>query len=237
MSRRAAYLSSIVVAGLISATTPARLNAETIDKLTYMTFSGSVQVPGVKLDAGTYRFRLANPETSRNVMQVLSRDGSTVYAMFHTTPDSRMNVTSESTVTFRETPAGVPPVVKSLFYEGEHRGYEFVYPKGGFSLIAEFRPQPAVTYVPMTASVETTSSSVETASATTAEASAEPAAALETRAPEPVASAAAPAVAEAEAPVPEELPRTASGVPLVALSGFTSLLVGLGAGVMRRLLV
>lgn len=85
---------------------------------------------GVTLNAGTYRFRLTNPDTSRNVLQVLSSDGATVYAMFHTIPDSRTSVTEDPFVTFRETPAGVPPAVKSLFYGGEYNGYEFVYPKG-----------------------------------------------------------------------------------------------------------
>ena len=135
MTRRAAFLSSVVVAGLVATMTAAPLRAETIDKLTFLTFSGNVQVPGVKLNAGTYRFRLANADTSRNVVQVLSHDGSIVYAMLHTMPASRTVVTNESTVTFRETPAGVPPEVKALFYGGERSGYEFVYPKGEATVV------------------------------------------------------------------------------------------------------
>ena len=49
--------------------------AETIDKLTFLTFSGRVQIPGAQLNAGTYRFHLTNPNTDRNVIQVMSRDG------------------------------------------------------------------------------------------------------------------------------------------------------------------
>jgi hypothetical protein len=126
---------------------PAR--AETIDKLTYLTFSAPVHVPGATLDPGTYRFRLANPETTRNVLQVLSRDGYTVYAMFHTIPDRRSMMTSESTVTFRETPAGAAPEVKSLFYGGELRGYEFVYPKDSLlTMPATTLQQTEVTFTP-----------------------------------------------------------------------------------------
>jgi hypothetical protein len=242
MSRRAGYLLSIVMAGSI-AVAAAPVSAETVDKLTYMTFSGRVQVPGAKLDPGTYRFRLANDTTSRNVIQVLSHDGRSVYAMFHTIPDMRMNVTSESTVTFRETPAGVPPAVKSLFYGGEHSGYEFVYPKGGPDLLAEVAPQPPASYSPVAIVTETTrtrAAESNAAASADAAASAEPA-----PVPEP-APAAEPAPAEpqraetpaapAAEPAPRQLPRTASPLPFVALGGFASLFVGLGAGAIRRFL-
>ena len=221
MSRRAAFLSSIVVAGLVAMTTAAPIRANTIDKLTFLTFSGAVQIPGVKLDAGTYRFRLANPYGERNVIQVLSHDGSTVYAMFHTMPDSRMTVTDNSTVTFRETPAGVPPAVKSLFYGGEHRGYEFVYPKGWPINVAEVvPPQPEIKFAPTPAPPVT-----ESESSARAEAAPEP---------EPAPAQAAPAAPAAEPQAPAELPKTASPVPLVALGGLASLIVGFGAGLIRK---
>jgi hypothetical protein len=216
MSRRAVFLSSIVVAALVAMTTAAPIKANTIDKLTFLTFSGAVQIPGVKLDAGTYRFRLTNPNTERNVIQVLSHDGSTVYAMFHTMPDSRMTVTENSTVTFRETPAGVPPAIKSLFYGGEHRGYEFVYPKGWPIAVAEVVPQPEIRFAP-----------------TPAPPVAESPARAEA-APEPAPILSAPAAPAAEPQAPAELPKTASPVPLVALGGLASLIVGFGAGLIRK---
>jgi hypothetical protein len=199
---------------------------------TYLTFSGSVQVPGVRLDPGTYRFRLTNPDTSRNVIQVLSHDGSTVYAMFHTVPDSRMTVTKESTVTFRETLAGVPPAVRSLFYGGEHNGYEFVYPKGGLVISPAVTRQPEITYAPIAIVAKTEAS--EEARATPEPARAEPTP-EPVPIPEPVEGAAAAPTAEAQTSE-TELPRTASPVPLVALGGFASLLVGLGAGLIRRVI-
>ena len=220
MSRRVAYFMSIVAVGLLAAT-PARLGAETFDRLTYLTFGGSVQIPGTRLDAGTYRFRLANPSDSRNVMQVLSYDGSTVYAMFHTIPDSRTIVTEEPTVTFRETPAGVPPAVKSLFYGGEHRGYEFVYPRGGPDVTADVFSQPEIVYSPRpTAAVSDSSAVIEAAPDI---------------APAPdVAETAAPAVIVESQPQVVELPRTASSMPLVAFGGFSSIILGLSIGLFRR---
>jgi hypothetical protein len=150
--------------------------------------------------------------------------------MFHTMPDSRTTVTNESTVTFRETPAGVPPAIKSLFYAGEHGGYEFVYPKEGLVVMTELSPQPQVAYAPKTA-VAVAEPSAE------AEARAEPAKAGPALEPaptrEPAESAVAAPAAEAQTPQ-AELPRTASPVPLVALGGFASILVGLDAGLIRR---
>jgi LPXTG-motif cell wall-anchored protein len=215
------FLSSLAIAATMAVMTPAPASAATYDTLAYVTFSGPVQIPGVTLNAGMYRFRLANPETSRNVLQVLSHDGAIVYAMFHTVPDSRMALTEEPVVTFRETPAGVPPAVKSLFYGGEYRGYEFVYPRGGPIMFAGIVPQPEITYSPFPAA---------------AAPAPEPIAIPEPQpVPEPVVEAEPLALAEAVSP-PEavKLPRTATPMPLVALGGLTSLLVGLGVGFVRR---
>lgn len=201
----------VLVAASLVVMTPAPTSAigTTYDKLAILTFSGPVQVPGVTLNAGTYRFRLTNPDTSRNVLQVLSNDGKTVYAMFLTIPDFRTKVTYDDPVlTFMETPAGVPPAAKTLFYSHESIGYTFVYPKGGPNMIPEVFPQPEITYAP----------------APVAEPAVEAAAPAP---PEPVV-APAPEPAYEPAPAPVELPRTASPLPWVALGGLTSLLAGLG---------
>ena len=207
-------LSAVAVVAVMVGTAPTAVRAITYDKLAYLTFSAPVQVPGVTLNAGTYRFHLTNPGTSRNVLQVLSRDGATVYAMFHTRADSRTKVTDEAVVSFRETPVGVPPAVKSLFYGGEHRGYEFVYPKGGPIMYRAVRPQPDIRYAPMPAP-PVPEERIE---------SAEPEIVVETE-PLPPPEPAAP---------PQELPRTASPLPLIAVGGLASILVGLGLGVLRR---
>jgi hypothetical protein len=206
-------LSSVIVATSLAVMAPAPASAQTYDKLAYLTFSGAVQIPGATLNAGTYRFHLSNPGTSRNVLQVLSYDGGTVYGMFHTIPEFRAVVTSDPVVRFKEAPADVPPPVHSLFYGGESLGYEFVYPKGGPNMIAAVRPQPEITY------------------------SAAPAAAAPPAVPEP-APVRAPAVEVAPEPVtsaaPVEMPRTATNMPLVAAGGLTLLILGLGVGFLRR---
>ena len=217
MARR--WLFGVVTAALIAVMMPAPAGAVTYDKLTYMTFSGPVQIPGATLGAGTYRFRLANPDTSRHVLQVLSNDGAMVYAMFNTIQDHRAVLTDEAAVTFRETPVGVPPAIRSLFYGGEYHGYEFVYPKGGPIMIAEVAPQPEITYTPSPAA-----EAVVAAIEPVAEAVVEPVS-------EPVAEA---AVEPLPQPEPVALPRTATPLPLVVVGGLTSLLGALGLGLLRR---
>jgi hypothetical protein len=205
----------LVVATILLAPTPVSGIGTTYDKLAYLTFSTPVQVPGARLNAGTYRFHLTNADTSRNVLQVLSNDGAIVYAMFNTIPDSRTKLTPEADVTFLETPAGVPPAVRSLFYGFEYGGYEFVYPKGWPKMIPEVVPQPEITY------------SVEPMPVI------EPA--FEPAALEPAAEPAAEPVGEpVPEPAPAELPRTATPLPIVAVGGLASLLAGLGLGLLRR---
>jgi LPXTG-motif cell wall-anchored protein len=138
--------------------------------------------------------------------------------MFHTIADSRTVISEEPLVTFRETPAGVPPAVKSLFYGGEYRGYQFVYPRGGPNMIPEIVPQPEITYLPAPAA----------APEPTGEVVLEP---MVEGAPEPVVEQAAEPV---PAPEPVELPKTASALPMLAVGGLTSLLAGFGLALIRR---
>jgi hypothetical protein len=206
--------AGLLVATLVLSMAPTPVGAYTYDKLTYLTFSGPVQIPGVTLDTGTYRFRMANPSSGRNVIQVLSHDGTIVHAMFHTMADSRTSVTEEPTVTFRETPVGVAPALKSLFWGGEHAGYEFVYPKGGPDMTVRMPVQPEITYTAM------------------------PAVAVAEAVPEEVPEI-APTTPDELGPIEEpvaapELPSTASPVPLVGVSGLGALVLALGVGLLRR---
>jgi hypothetical protein len=95
---------------------------------TYLTFSNSVELPGMTLPAGTYTFRLADTP-GRNVVQVLSQDEMEVKGQFLFVPAERPDVTGETVVTFRETREGATPAVQFWYYPGEKIGKEFIYPK------------------------------------------------------------------------------------------------------------
>ena len=105
------------------------VRADEYTKLTYLTFSGPVQVPGVTLPAGTYMFKLADPAGGRRAIQVWDEKGTKMYTMLLTIPDEQLEAKADPVVLFSERPSGSPHAVKSWFYPAERIGYEFIYPK------------------------------------------------------------------------------------------------------------
>ena len=59
---------------------------ENASRTTYFTFSGTVQMPGVALAAGTYIFEVVNPNGGSDVVRVISRDRKKTYLMRLTRP-------------------------------------------------------------------------------------------------------------------------------------------------------
>jgi hypothetical protein len=103
---------------------------------TIMTFSAAVELPGMKLEPGTYVFRLADT-ASRNVIQVLSQDEMQVLGQWLFVPAERREVTGDTVVTFREASADTTPAIQFWFYPGERIGKEFMYPKDQAERIAQ----------------------------------------------------------------------------------------------------
>src|SRR5436305_2704468 len=133
-------------AALLAAGLAPSAHADEFTKLTLLTFSGPVDVPGVTLPAGTYRFELADPTTSRRVIRVSDKDGSKTYGMFISLPNQRMTPTDKPVVMFKESAAGAPPAVQVWFYPGESYGYEFAYPHDQALKIAKATHQPVLAY-------------------------------------------------------------------------------------------
>lgn len=102
---------------------------------TIMTFSAAVELPGMRLEPGTYVFRLADT-ASRNVIQVLSQDEMQVLGQWLYVPAERREVTGDTVVTFREASADTTPAIQFWFYPGEKIGKEFMYPKDQAERIA-----------------------------------------------------------------------------------------------------
>jgi hypothetical protein len=111
--------------------------AQPENKRTFFTFSAPVALPGVTLPAGRYVFRIVDTTTSRKVIQVLSDDEKKPFAMANTIPDQRRDPAKDATVSFYETPAGTPAAVKSWWYPGESIGYQFIYPRAQARQIAQ----------------------------------------------------------------------------------------------------
>jgi hypothetical protein len=98
-------------------------------KITYLTFSQPVSLPGISLGSGTYTFEIANPDTSADVVRVMSRDRSVVYFMGFTTSITRpYGMSRDRNVSLGESAKGVPPPITVWWPQNEATGHEFLYP-------------------------------------------------------------------------------------------------------------
>jgi len=124
---RYALLRFSACAALVLALQPAPARADTLDRLTYFTFSGPVQLPGVTLPAGTYEFRFVNPATGSSVLRVASEDGKKGKLFFMIRGSDLEDAPDDPIVLLRETPAGSPPALQGWVYPGEVTPFEFIY--------------------------------------------------------------------------------------------------------------
>jgi hypothetical protein len=134
----------------------APVSAQPLDKRTLFTFSGPVTLPGVTLPAGQYLFRLADPNSSSKVVQVLNADGTKPYGLFFTIPAERLEPASSPEVHFMETASGTPAAIRTWWYPGERRGYEFIFPKEQARRLAMGASQPVLTTDAQTTTTEQT---------------------------------------------------------------------------------
>jgi hypothetical protein len=240
-------LAATALVGLMSGIC-GTVGAQTDDYRTYFTFSAPVTLPGVTLPAGRYLFRLADPTTGRKVISVLSADG-TPLAMLHTIPNQLTRAPQDAEVRFMETPANMPPAIKTWWYPGKSIGYEFIYPRQQALQLAKVTPEPV-----LTTSTETTDFEKAELARISAAGVPVPVTVLET--PPPVipsgraqqgevaaaGGTSAPSVV-AQAPQADErarstarteLPQTASLLPTAALFGLLAILAGVGVSLWRR---
>lgn len=136
--------------------TAAPVSAQPLDKRTLFTFSAPVALPGVTLPPGQYLFRLADPNSIAKVVQVLNADGTKPYGLFFTIPAERLEPPSTPEVRFMETASGTPAAIRTWWYPGERRGYEFIFPKEQARRLAMAAAQPVLTTDAQTTTTEQT---------------------------------------------------------------------------------
>jgi hypothetical protein len=158
MSRKSVCYCACAVA-VLAWFTVAKAIGEPVDHRTFFTFSGPVELPGVALPPGKYLFRVVNPTTSGNVVQVLDADGKQVYGLFFTFAAERMTPATKPEVWFMETAAGTPPPIKAWWYPGETLGREFIYPKEQARRLAKGASEPVLTTKAETTKTEETNTS------------------------------------------------------------------------------
>ena len=217
---------------LVSLSLVPRAQADEFDMKTKLTFSAPVEIPGAVLPAGTYVFKLLDPIAQQNVVQVLSGDEQKIYATVLAVPDYRLQPTDKTVISFEDRAPRAPQAIRAWFYPGNNYGEEFVYPK---SEVKELSEQPAPAPPQQMAAI--------TKPAALPEAQApkdEPATANQPSSQAAQSQAAQPPEGNTpqqpetstQAATAKELPKTASYLPLLGLTGALSLV---GALTLRRL--
>ena len=113
---------------VLGAAAPSSARADEWNKLTFLTFSKDVAIPGKVLTAGTYTFRLSDSPSDRHVVQILNQTGTQLIATLLTIGDHRLSPTDDTVITFGEPAGDGPSPVTRWFYPGDTDGQEFIYP-------------------------------------------------------------------------------------------------------------
>ncbi len=199
---------------------------------TRVTFSQPVEIPSMVLPPGTYVFKLLDSQSDRNIVQIFNEDRNHVFATILAIPDYRLQPTGKTVIMFEEREANAPQAIRAWFYPGENYGAEFVYPQPRAVALAQATNQP----VPSMPATEKPPEAAELREAPVMnqQPSGEQTAPEPAPAPPPQPEAAAPP-AEQQATMPTEplqqqLPQTASDVPLMGLIGLFALAL---AGTLR----
>ncbi len=222
-----------------------RMNADTWDQLTKVTFSQPVEIPGQVLPAGTYWLKLLDSPSDRNIVQIYNADKSRQIAMIMAIPDYRLKPTDKTVITFDERASNSPEAVKAWFYPGDNYGQEFVYPKPRAVQLAKLVKQPvpsmpanleANTKMPVKSAKEAPAMALKKAPVKAEEPTGKEVeiGTVVTTPPQLLAQNKAPArptsPSTTAAQPASKLPATASSLPLVALLG----LILLSAGFLLR---
>lgn len=232
-------------------------SAQNSERNTKVTFSAPVSLPGITLPAGTYTFKLADSLSTRHVVRVANADDTQVLGTFIAIAAERPQAAREAVITFRETPANMPPAIRYWYYPGNTIGQEFAYPKDQAMQIANATGEEvlAIEGDPKDADAMRSGEISRVSPASPAEQEARSASDATPRQTEPQATPAPPRTAQtappertaSPAPRPEtsgsqratagtsgRLPNTASELPLVGIIGLLSLGGAMATRALRR---
>jgi LPXTG-motif cell wall-anchored protein len=174
------------------------------NKKTILKLTEPMQIEGIVLQPGTYVFKLMDSKSDRHILRIMDENETHVIATVVGTPHYEFQPPDNPQVDFWEAQSINPPAVKTWQYPGEMFGLQFRQPPPAQTAAA---PPPAVAEIPPAP-----------APAPTPEVTPAPA-------PEqPPQVAQAPPPAPAPPPV-ETLPKTASDMPLIALSGLALMFI------------
>jgi hypothetical protein len=211
-----------VCVSLVASVFAPNAHADEWNKKTIFTFSAPVEVPGQVLPAGTYMFKLFDSPSDRNIVQIFNSDGTHLYATIMAIPDYRMTPTGKTVITFSERAQDLPEAVRAWFYPGDLYGNEFVYPHVRAMQLASTNK----VNVPETTGTAASNLPISSKSAPEVQA-------LE-KSPVTVATPENTETSVAEAMPAKSLPKTASGLPFLALIGLLLLGSSFGIGLIAK---
>jgi len=133
-----ALLIAFAIASVLFLEVAAR--ADEADQSTKITFSQAIEIPGQILPAGTYLFKLADPN-DLDVVRIFNSQGTRLYATLQTVTTERSKPTGDTVVVLAEQPDGRPETLVKWFYPGNTSGHELVYSKQEEQQLAQDRQQ------------------------------------------------------------------------------------------------
>ena len=118
-------------------------HADEADQSIKITFNQAIEIPGQILPAGTYLFKLADPN-NLDLVRIFNSEGTRLYATLETATAERSNPTGDTVVVLAEQPDGRHETLVKWFYPGSTNGHEFVYSKQEEQQLAQDRQQTIV---------------------------------------------------------------------------------------------
>jgi hypothetical protein len=239
---------SLFAVAVLGATVLPGVRADEWNKKTIVTFSQAVEVPGKVLAAGTYTFKLLDSPSDRHIVQIFNADGSQIITTILAINNYRLQPTGDTVMKFSETPGDAPEALRAWFFPGDNFGQEFVYPKARAIQLAQtskgFVPAVSADYddnsIKTTPIVAVTPDQKEVEVGTVIQTT--PAVAVEATPAPAVVTTPAPTVVATPAPVQvasareaDQLPQTASSMPLIALLGGLSISLAFGLKLLLKL--
>jgi hypothetical protein len=128
MTHRSSFLTAFIVASGLAAGAASVQAWTTPNRLTYLTFSQPVALPGVTLAAGTYAFELATPSGPNDIVAVRNKARTQQYYMgFTERIDRPAEVASAGWVSFGEASRGEARPIMAWYPPESSNGLKFIY--------------------------------------------------------------------------------------------------------------
>jgi len=128
MTRRLSFLTALVALFALAGGVSSIHAVTTENRLTYLTFSEPVALPGVTLEPGEYSFELAVPTTAANVVSVRNKARTKAYFMgFTQRIDRPRGMGDGGAVSFGEAPHGQARPIVAWYPPDSDNGLKFLY--------------------------------------------------------------------------------------------------------------